>query len=48
MYKGEILDRIKGNEYEGIKEGWSLGMGDENRMRGFGESVRGGEMKGKG
>lgn len=48
IYNGQILDTIKANEYEPIKDRWTLAMADDNTMTAFPQTVTAAEIKAKG
>lgn len=48
IYKGEILESVKQDEYEPIKDRWTLAIGDNNELEAFPQSVTAKEIKQKG
>src|SRR5699024_9734102 len=48
IYNGEILDTVKGDLYEPVKDRWTLAMDDEKNFTSFPQSVSAQEIKNKG
>ena len=48
VYNGEILDTIKEDEYEPIKDRWTLAMSDDNTLTAFPQNITAQEIKDKG
>lgn len=48
IYNGEILETIKQDEYEAIKDRWTLAVGDNNELEAFPQDVSAKEIKEKG
>src|SRR5699024_12080928 len=47
-YNGQILDSIKEDEYETIKDRWTLAMADDNTLTSFPPNITAKEIKDKG
>lgn len=48
IYEGQILDTVKGDEYDQIKDRWTLAVADDNTMEAFPQEVTAQELKDKG
>ena len=48
IYNGQILDSIKDDEYEPIKDRWTLAIGDDNTLEAFPQNITAKEIKAKG
>ena len=48
IYNGQILDSIKEDEYEPIKDRWTLAMADDNTLTSFPPNITAKEIKDKG
>src|SRR5699024_7628581 len=48
IYNGQILDSIKDDEYEAIKDRWTLAIGDDNTLEAFPQNITAKEIKAKG
>lgn len=48
IYNGRILDSIKSDEYEPIKDRWTLAIGDDNTLEAFPQNITAEEIKEKG
>src|SRR5699024_5879565 len=48
IYNGQILDSIKGDEYEEINSRWTLAIGDDNSLTSFPPDVQAGEIRNQG
>lgn len=48
IYNGEVIDSIKEDEYEPIKDRWTLAIADDNAMTAFPQHITAQEIKNKG
>lgn len=48
IYEGQILDTVKGDEYDQIKDRWTLAMADDNTLTAFPQKITAQEIKDKG
>lgn len=48
IFEGQILDSVKGDEYEPIKDRWTLAVADDNTMTAFPQNITAKEIKEKG
>lgn len=48
IYNGRILDSVKSDEYEPIKDRWTLAIGDDNTLEAFPQNITAKEIKDKG
>ncbi|MCF1614775.1 phosphodiester glycosidase family protein, partial [Tetragenococcus koreensis] len=48
IYEGQILDTVKGDEYDQIKDRWTLAVADDNTMTAFPQNITAQEIKDKG
>ena len=48
IYNGQILDSIKGDEYEEINSRWTLAIGDDNSLTSFPPDVQASEIRNQG
>ncbi|MDN6571258.1 MAG: phosphodiester glycosidase family protein [Staphylococcus equorum] len=48
IYEGQILDTVKGDEYDQIKDRWTLAVANDNTMEAFPQEVTAQELKDKG
>ena len=48
IYNGQILDSIKGDEYDALNDRWTLAIGDDNSLTSFPPDVQASEIRNQG
>ena len=48
LYNGQILDSIKGDEYDALNDRWTLAIGDDNSLTSFPPNVTAAEIRNQG
>ena len=48
IYNGQILDSIKGDEYQPLNDRWTLAIGDDNSLKSFPPDVQASEIRNQG
>src|SRR5699024_6075033 len=48
IYNGQILDSIKGDEYDALNDRWTLAIGDDNTLTSFPPDVQASEIRNQG